>query len=220
MVTERGPSLYDAMLTEAARLDSAPPAVLRRTTMPYPIASWLERALSVSLLCCLACTDDRIVATSVGVDAGKTQGADAATQPAAASGGAAGLNGLPRLSCTEHAPPEGVRCGTQTCGPLSAADVSTCIVPCCVVVSGEAYCGTKSAAGRFSSGCALPGAPDPTCDEVVQWQGCCDAVQHACGVLLPLQSGCVTESTFTTLPEHPKICGYDDDAGTEPDAGL
>lgn len=59
---------------------------------------------------------------------------------------------------------------------------------------------------------------DPSCDEVVQFPGCCDLKQHKCGIMAGLRPGCVTESSFVTLPKSPKSCGLAD-AGTEGDAG-
>lgn len=117
-----------------------------------------------------------------------------------------------RLRCSEPANTD-LRCGTQRCPELAQEDLEACVAPCCVSVGDQQYCGKKSTLGRFGSECALAGEPDPSCDEVVQFQGCCDVVQHKCGVYLPMNAGCVTKSGFLTLPEQPKTCGFDDDAG-------
>jgi hypothetical protein len=77
----------------------------------------------------------------------------------------------------------------------------------------------RSTAVGIGSECDLPAVFDPSCDEVVQFAGCCDLKQHKCGIMAGLQPGCVTKSSFVTLPASPKSCGLAADAGLADDAG-
>jgi len=79
---------------------------------------------------------------------------------------------------------------------------------------GGERCGLRGTASSFRTECVLPGEPDDSCDEVVQFQGCCDLTQHRCGIIGGFAPGCQTKSTFVTLPQNPKTCGLGgDDAG-------
>jgi hypothetical protein len=82
--------------------------------------------------------------------------------------------------------------------------------------------GTSSASAAFTTECVLPAVSDPSCDDVPQFEGCCEPTQHVCGVIGGFAPGCQTTSRFVTLPDPPKACGIgaagDGDAGPE-DAG-
>jgi hypothetical protein len=92
---------------------------------------------------------------------------------------------------------------------------SPCFQPCCVTFEGRERCGLRgtSTSMAFQTECLLPAVPDDSCDEVVQFQGCCDLTQHRCGIIGGFAPGCQTKSSFVTLPENPKVCGLSDDAG-------
>jgi hypothetical protein len=142
------------------------------------------------------------------------------TAGAAADGARAGASGgggrRSPLSCTQLSDAEKqVTCGGQTC-PLSADhEKDPCFVPCCVTFEGADRCGFRGTSAAFTTECVLPAQSDPSCDEVPQFEGCCEPTMNVCGVIGGFAPGCQTESRFATLPEHPKACG----AGRDADAG-
>jgi hypothetical protein len=184
---------------------------------------WILGALSL-----LACGDDDTPRTGV-VSAG-TSGASA-RDASQVDGGAAGASGdggsagrpmrRSPLSCDAPASAE-VQCGGQTCPTKTVFEDSTCFVPCCVTFQGSDQCGFRGTSSRFTTECVLPAKPDPTCDEVVQFQGCCEPTKGVCGIIGGFAPGCQTTSSFATLPQNPKSCDYfsDLDAGSIEDAGT
>jgi hypothetical protein len=129
------------------------------------------------------------------------------------------------LTCTEPAPTDPVTCGGQTCEAPSEFAMNPCVVPCCIKQGGQERCASKSTAMGFSTECSLLATPDPTCPDVdsngMPLRGCCNAVQHKCGIVSTLRPGCITESSLVTLPSPLQSCGTTsgDDAGVGPDAG-
>jgi hypothetical protein len=96
--------------------------------------------------------------------------------------------------------------------------INSCFEACCVTFEGKEQCGLRGLSAAFRTECVLPAVPDESCDEVVQFQGCCDLTQHRCGIIGGFAPGCQTKSSSVTLPKNPKLCGYPDDGGVE-DAG-
>lgn len=196
------------------------PDVARRSPLPLPALT-----LAFVVLVTVGCTDAEDGGTPAAMLASTAAvgsqvmdaGPSTASGPDTAGMGTSGSRRF-RVRCTEP-PVKQLTCGALTCPELDQEELDSCVAPCCLMMDGQPYCGKKSTFGRFGSECALPGQPDPSCDEVVQFQGCCDTVQHKCGVYLPMNAGCVTQSGFVTLPETPKRCGdaTDDDAGAPTD---
>jgi hypothetical protein len=104
---------------------------------------------------------------------------------------------------------------------MTETEQNPCSVPCCVVSEGTERCGFRGTARGFTTECVLPAVPDPTCDEVPQFEGCCEPTEHVCGIIGGFAPGCQTKSSFVTLPKSPKKCGSNSaDAGsTDEDAG-
>ena len=98
---------------------------------------------------------------------------------------------------------------------------SPCFVPCCATFDGAERCGFRGTAPGFTTECVLPAVADPSCDEIPQFQGCCEPTRHVCGIIGGFAPGCQTKSNFVTLPASPKACGLGDvDAGDlDTDAG-
>ncbi|HET8932228.1 MAG TPA: hypothetical protein VFN67_02255 [Polyangiales bacterium] len=87
------------------------------------------------------------------------------------------------------------------------------------MLEGKERCGFRGTSAAFTTECVMPAVSDPSCDEVPQFEGCCEPTQHVCGVIGGFAPGCQTTSRFATLPEHPKACGLGgEDAGVG-DAG-
>ena len=108
-----------------------------------------------------------------------------------------------------------VTCGGETCATKSEFEDDPCFVPCCVTFEGRERCGFRGTSTAFSRECLLPAVADPSCDEVPQFQGCCEPTRHVCGIIGGFSPGCTTKSNFVTLPTSPKTCG-----GGETDAGI
>ena len=94
-----------------------------------------------------------------------------------------------------------------------------CYVPCCAMQDGKALCGFRGTSSAFTTQCVPHAVVDPSCDEVPQFQGCCEQKRKVCGIIGGFAPGCQTESSFVTLPQNPKSCGHTDDAGTS-DASM
>jgi hypothetical protein len=122
------------------------------------------------------------------------------------------------LSCAGQSSSAAVVCGGEACPWHTETEQNPCSVPCCLQVGGRERCGFRGTSLAFKTECTLPAVPDPTCDEVVQFEGCCDERLHRCGIIGGFAPGCQTTSAFVTLPKVPKTCGLDSDAG-EADAG-
>jgi hypothetical protein len=135
------------------------------------------------------------------------------------SGTGGGFAGMMALTCSEPPSSAPIQCGGQTCDPPTPSQLNPCVVLCCTSFDGRDRCGVRSTARGLSSECELPAIFDPSCDEVVQFPGCCDLKQHKCGIMAGLRPSCVTTSSFVTLPASPKSCGLDDDAGVDRDGG-
>ena len=115
-------------------------------------------------------------------------------------------------------PSEPVRCGGEPCPPPITMQNSPCFVPCCLQFEGQETCGLLGTMPGFITGCTLPAMPDPTCQEVPQFEGCCDLTQHKCGIIGGFAPGCQTTSRYVTLPKDPKSCGLD--GGVATDGGV
>ena len=159
--------------------------------------------------------DDHSSKPKVSAQRSGTGGASESAGASAGEGGAGGTAGRRAnspLNCPARAPSE-VKCGGQTCPTEYPMQSSPCFEPCCVTFEGREQCGLRGTSSAFRTECVLPGTPDDSCDEVVQFQGCCDLTQHRCGIIGGFAPGCQTKSSFVTLPTNPKSCGHDDDAG-------
>jgi hypothetical protein len=174
-----------------------------------------------SLLALVACKSDQAPGTSE-----SPASANAGVAAISGSGGTAGKtvtgSSLPRspLDCDPRndAP---VECGGVACPTEAEFEHSACFIPCCVTFEGAERCGFHGTSPAFSTDCVLPAVADPSCDDVVQFQGCCEPTQKVCGIIGGFAPGCQTKSNFVTLPAHPKACGEgDSDAGiSDRDAG-
>lgn len=124
------------------------------------------------------------------------------------------------LACTPQTDKQ-VTCGGELCPTSAKHEKDPCFVPCCVTFQGAERCGFRGTSAAFSTECVLPAQSDPSCDEVPQFEGCCEPTQGVCGVIGGFAPGCQTKSRFATLPEHPKACTWNDaDAGpSDSDAG-
>lgn len=182
----------------------------------------------VTVLAWSACGDDD--ATHADAEHGGHGGTEAAPASsgsggksgAGGSGGNAGSTGgaggrASPLACEQKTVT--VTCGGETCPATTEIEQNRCSVPCCAMFEGKERCGFRGTARGFTTECVLPATPDPTCDEVPQFQGCCEPTQHVCGIIGGFAPGCQTKSNFVTLPANPKKCGpgsgaTDEDAGT------
>lgn len=172
------------------------------------------------VLACVACGDDggspddadaagrRATDSATGGGGGAVRGAeDGASGRAGAAGRRSGL------SCpTPSSAP--VQCGGRTCPTRTEYEENPCNVPCCVVHEGVEQCGLRGTSAAFTTECVMPAVADPTCDEIVQFQGCCEPTLKVCGIIGGFAPGCQTKSSFVTLPANPKKCGGGD-AGME-----
>jgi hypothetical protein len=137
---------------------------------------------------------------------------------AGASGATAGRRSP--LSCDQRSSMP-VQCGGQTCPTKTEFEQDPCFIPCCVTAAGGERCGFRGTSAAFSTECVLPAVADSSCDDVPQFQGCCEETQHVCGIIGGFAPGCQTKSSFVTLPKNPKPCGRgDSDAGTDRDASA
>jgi hypothetical protein len=103
-----------------------------------------------------------------------------------------------------------VQCGGQTCPTATKLESDPCFAPRCVTFQGAERCGFRGTSAAFTTECVLPALADPTCDEVPQFQGCCEPVHGVCGIVGGFAPGCQTTSRFVTLPAKPKPCGQED----------
>ncbi len=166
-----------------------------------------------------ACGNDDVPDADVGrggSDAGPTASGASGTGGSAGGGGRAGGRASP-LACETWSVT--VTCGGEPCPATTEFEQSACSIPCCVTSEGRERCGFRGTARGFVTECVLPATPDPACDEVPQFQGCCEPTQHVCGIIGGFAPGCQTKSSFVTLPASPKKCGLgggaiDEDAGT------
>jgi hypothetical protein len=179
-----------------------------------------------NMLSCWACVACIALAAGCGADlapnpsepaapagSGGSNAAASAGVAAGSSGAAGGRRSSP-LDCAPHSGPP-VTCGGQACPNEYPMQSSSCFEACCLTFEGRERCGLRGNAAAFRTECVLPGEPDDSCDEIVQFQGCCDLTQHRCGIIGGFAPGCQTKSTFVTLPKNPKTCGGPDaDAGT------
>jgi len=183
------------------------------------------------LMCCalllVACGRD-VPTTSLGLDTGRDAGAQSGRGgrggTAGSTAGAAGAVRRSPLSCGSPSK-ESVQCGGVTCPTTAELETDPCFVPCCVMFEGAPHCGFRGTSMAFTTECVLPAVADPTCDEIPQFQGCCEPTRHVCGIVGGFAPGCQTKSSFVTLPAVPKACGAaaDSDAGehdTDADAGA
>lgn len=148
-----------------------------------------------------------------------------AAKPAGGSGdnssGAAGRAGRrPPTACDAQDDQDvvDVTCGGELCPTSSKHESDPCFLPCCVQHEGKERCGYRGTSRAFTTACVLPAVSDPSCDEVPQFEGCCEPTRHVCGVIGGFAPGCQTESAFLTFPDPLKACGeasQDADAGTE-----
>lgn len=191
-----------------------------RVIQRYRLRLGISCALASAWLA-VACSDDGSEGSSpadVSAAAGTGQTAGGAGNAADADGSAgsqAGASGRrSALSCPPR-PEEPVLCGGQQCPHETEYESNSCFVACCMQVDGEERCGLRGTSRAFNTECVAPAAPDPSCDEVPQFQGCCNMAEHKCGIIGGFSPGCTLQSSFVTLPENPKACGLDsEDAGT------
>lgn len=109
-----------------------------------------------------------------------------------------------------------VRCGEERCPTSTQHENDPCFLPCCVQHEGKERCGFRGTSRAFTTECVLPAVSDPSCDEVPQFEGCCEQTRHVCGVIGGFAPGCQTQSPFLTFPDPLKPCGpaaRDQDAG-------
>jgi hypothetical protein len=206
---------------------SAPVRMIIATPRPFAarrlgaVRPWLRCVARASIVCmalALGCGDDDSSPPSMPADpagTGGSGGETAAVGGRAGSAGASGARSSSPLSCPAHdtAP---VTCGGVMCSSEIPPTTNPCFVPCCVMFEGRERCGLRGTAAAFRTECVLAAEPDDSCDEIVQFQGCCDLTQHRCGIIGGFAPGCTTKSSFVTLPQNPKRCGMGmgrDDAG-------
>jgi hypothetical protein len=173
-----------------------------------------------------ACTGERAPSASEpdAAISGRGGGGGAAAVSGRGGGAAATVSGAggrrSPLECAPHSD-EPLQCGGTTCPAQTHFEHDSCFLPCCVMFKGAERCGFRGTSPAFSTACVLPAIADPSCDEVVQFQGCCEPTQKVCGIIGGFAPGCQTKSNFVTLPATPKACGADDADGgtTDRDAG-
>lgn len=182
----------------------------------------LDRAklcLLLSALVLSACGSDDAPHAAAG-SGGEGGAAGVAAKGGSGGAGKAGSSGSastsPRspLSCAPHSSMP-VQCGGETCPTEATFEKDPCFVPCCVTLEGSERCGFRGTSAAFSTECVLPAVADLSCDEVPQFEGCCEPARHVCGIIGGFAPGCQTKSNFVTLPKNPKACG-----GSDSDAGV
>lgn len=163
-----------------------------------------------------ACGGDGDAATKVGsAETANPKAADPAGRSGDSSRGAAGRR--PPTACDPQNV-EAVTCGGELCPTSAKHETDPCFLPCCVEHEGKERCGFRGTSRAFTTACVLPAVSDPSCDEVPQFEGCCEPTRHVCGVIGGFAPGCQTESSFLTFPDPLKACGAgagDSDAGSE-----
>jgi hypothetical protein len=148
-----------------------------------------------------------------------TDDSDGGAQDVSFADGRDVATGPPGCPGTQQ-PSEPVRCGGQPCPPPSKMQSSPCFVPCCLQFEGQETCGLLGTMPGFITDCTLPAMPDPTCQEVPQFEGCCVLTQHKCGIIGGFAPGCQTTSQYVTLPKVPNSCGLDGGAAMDGGAGT
>ena len=113
-----------------------------------------------------------------------------------------------------------VTCGGELCPTSTTHERDPCFLPCCVQHEGRERCGFRGTSRAFTTACVLPAESDPSCDEIPQFEGCCEPTRHVCGVIGGFAPGCQIESPFLTFPNPLKACGAGRDADTDADAGA
>ena len=206
--------------TRALASSNARKRVLRERGGMLLRAKFLVRSACVVWLG--ACGGDEAAATKV-ASSDMTEPTDRRTaDPAGRSGnsgpGEAGRAGRrPPTACDPQETTE-VTCGGELCPTSSKHERDPCFLPCCVQHEGKDRCGFRGTSRAFTTACVLPAVSDPSCDEVPQFEGCCEPTRHVCGVIGGFAPGCQTESPFLTFPDPLKACGgaaHDSDAGVD-----
>jgi hypothetical protein len=185
------------------------------------VGRWVRRVACASVAClalAVGCGDDDDSSPGAESGSGETggradAGAIAGAGGRAGSGATGGVRSNSPLNCPARSTAT-LSCGGQSCPSDDPMQTNPCFEPCCVMSDGRERCGLRGTASAFRTECVLPGVPDDSCDEIVQFQGCCDLTQHRCGIIGGFAPGCQTKSSFVTLPKNPKMCGGGDDSGT------
>lgn len=169
---------------------------------------WFHRSkvgIRIIVLWLAACERDEVSSQSAETRAG-------AGEPATAAGRTARR---PPTACDPHEPMQ-VTCGGEVCPSSTEHERDPCFLPCCVQHEGKERCGFRGTSRAFTTECALPAVSDPSCDEVPQFEGCCEPTRQVCGVISGFAPGCQTESRFLTFPDPLKRCG----AALDGDGGI
>jgi len=162
----------------------------------------------------VACGDDA-AATNTTANSEPRQSETTARDASTTASSSAGRTGRrPPTACDPPQASTEVTCGGELCPTSSQHETDPCFLPCCVTHEGKERCGFRGTSRAFTTECVLPAVSDPSCDEVPQFEGCCEPTRHVCGVIGGFAPGCQTESSFLTFPDPLKPCG-----DGSPDAG-
>lgn len=179
----------------------------------------LRARLLVSGVCAVwlgACGDDAAATKITSTESSDQKAAEPAGGSGDSTPGAAGRAGRRPPTACDAEEVEEVTCGGELCPTSSKHETDPCFLPCCVEHEGTERCGFRGTSRAFTTACVLPAVSDPSCDEVPQFEGCCEPTRHLCGVIGGFAPGCQTESAFLTFPDPLKACG---EASPDADAG-